>query len=335
MSVKRKFSTSDMKQKKVKIEDPDEIFQDDLVVKKRKGAVLDDVYESDDDVELNSDSDNDLPAERKKQDDDEDMFAEPEPKKPTKKFLKSQEIEGQEWTDPKEEDGEFEKFNMDQELAEGDFTENGEYIRKKDEEGIHDSWLKDVSKSDIQRAQQAYQLKQEQESQLDNKMDNFNVDEAWKAIVLLLQPKESILKAIKRYGASNVKIPKWKKKKASVKAPELSDEQIEKDKQSLEQLTNLSSLLVSFDANVYEKIFEDIVFDLKSKKIIPLDWVPGNPFTDPVMYEYKWSAEESKIHGPFTKAMMEEWNRGGFFGKTTVVRKVSDDEFLPYESIFG
>lgn len=83
-----------------------------------------------------------------------------EEKKAAKKklqFLKSNDIEGQEWDNGQDEDENnveipTESFNMDQELAEGDFTQSGVYIRKKDEQSIHDSWLKGIGKKEIQMA---------------------------------------------------------------------------------------------------------------------------------------------------------------------------------------
>lgn len=83
-------------------------------------------------------------------------------------FLKSNDIEGQEWGEGQGDDennGEIptESFNMDQELAEGDFTQSGVYIRKKDEQSIHDSWLQGIGKKEIQKAKTVCKLSKLQE----------------------------------------------------------------------------------------------------------------------------------------------------------------------------
>lgn len=92
------------------------------------------------------------------------MFGDEEAASAPKKkaqFLKSHDIEGQEWQDNQDGEGDenapvLESFNMDQELAEGDFTEAGVYIRKKDEQSFHDSWLKGIGKSEIQKASEVH-----------------------------------------------------------------------------------------------------------------------------------------------------------------------------------
>ncbi len=136
-----------------------------------------DVYESDEDVD-GPDSDEDTDEEEEKDagkgksvvngkgkadvndEEDEDMFGDDSAASKKKiQFLKSNDIEGQEWNNlenENEEEGDIptESFNMDQELAEGDFTQSGVYIRKIDEQSIHDSWLHGIGKKEIQKAQQ-------------------------------------------------------------------------------------------------------------------------------------------------------------------------------------
>lgn len=66
------------------------------------------------------------------------------------KFIRQNDIEGQQWTDDPLNETVMESFNMDQEFQEGDFTESGIYIKKKDMLDFHDSWLKDISKKEIE-----------------------------------------------------------------------------------------------------------------------------------------------------------------------------------------
>lgn len=108
--MKRKEDSLESSKKKVKFDEngPD-LDDDDLDLEVRKKGFKEDGYESDDAVDDNSDSDDDLPTNKMQE---EDIFQEEQPKKT---FLKSRDIEGQEWTMNEE----MESFNMDQELQEG------------------------------------------------------------------------------------------------------------------------------------------------------------------------------------------------------------------------
>jgi hypothetical protein len=106
------------------------ITEEDLESRrKRRGAVKDDVYESDDQVQ-----DSDISEQE-----ENDIF---EDKK---------QIEGQEWTKVEDTD-KFVAFNLDKELEDGEFDAQGNYIlKKKDEMDIHDSWLNGTTRTDMER----------------------------------------------------------------------------------------------------------------------------------------------------------------------------------------
>jgi hypothetical protein len=71
-----------------------------------------------------------------------------------------------------------------------------------------------------------------------------------------------LIKGIKRLGNSSARIPKWKQKKLKI------IKENEGDLKSLDNLTSIVSKLLEFDANVYEKRYEEIGQRLKQKKII-------------------------------------------------------------------
>ena len=89
---------------------------EDLETFTRKGGVKQDVYGSDDEVDDSDDS----KAESDKDEDDE-MFDEKEKKS---KFMRNEEVEGQEEGD----DEMMESFNMKKEFDEGDFTLSGVHL---------------------------------------------------------------------------------------------------------------------------------------------------------------------------------------------------------------
>ncbi|KAJ3260312.1 hypothetical protein HK103_000947 [Boothiomyces macroporosus] len=323
--MKRKEDSLESSKKKVKFDEngPD-LDDDDLDLEVRKKGFKEDGYESDDAVDDNSDSDDDLPTNKMQE---EDIFQEEQPKKT---FLKSRDIEGQEWTMNEE----MESFNMDQELQEGDFTEAGVYVKKKDEHEIHDSWLKDVSKTDIERAHIAQEIRNQRESVM-NKTNETDPNILWRQILPILEPRETINKAIKRLGLAFQKVPKWKKKKAE---SNLSEEEKQKQKVMFDKLTNLSSKLFEIDVNAYDKSYEEIVLLLKQNKLLNHDWMPGMELEsaeedkDIEYYEYKWKDEE-KLH-IVERDQLLALIESGFFDKEAFVRKIKNDTALDYQSGF-
>ncbi|KAJ3277137.1 hypothetical protein HDV01_000189 [Terramyces sp. JEL0728] len=324
--MKRKDEYQESHKKKVKFDENAPDFEDeDEDLEVRKKGFKEDGYESDDAVEDNSDSDDDLPTNKMQED---DIFQDEQPKKT---FLKSRDIEGQEWTMNEE----MESFNMDQELQEGDFTEAGVYVKKKDELEIHDSWLKDVSKTDIERAQIAQEIRNQRESVMNNDTES-DPNRLWRQIFPILQPRETINKAIKRLGLAFQKIPKWKKKK-----PEnnLSEEEKQQQKVLFDKLTALSSKLFEIDVNAYDKSYEEIVMVLKQHKLINGDWMPGMELEsfdedqENEYYEYKWKDEE-KLH-IVERQQLQAMVDSGYFDKEAFVRKIKSDTALDYTSGFA
>ncbi len=89
-------------------------------MRRRKRGIKEDGLDSDVSDNDDDDEDEDEQPDRKKANED-DMFDEEEKPKKQKKFLKKDEIAGQEWNaDEEDENGEkLMPFNMDQEMEEG------------------------------------------------------------------------------------------------------------------------------------------------------------------------------------------------------------------------
>jgi CD2 antigen cytoplasmic tail-binding protein 2 len=264
--MKNKLQDQDHQSKKRYKEEEGEELES---VKQRRGAVDALVYQSDDEVDDISDSDNEqLPTTRQKPNENDIFQSEPS----AKTFMESADFEGQEWSCAEftlEEQGEqVESFNMEKELEEGQFTESGVYILKKDEYAIHDRWLEGVTKQDIEKAREAHALLQQKPE-----IDDWSAELGWKEIVQLLEPKESLLKAIQRLGGLCAVVPKWKKVKTKSL---LTNEQKQEYKVALDQLTSHASKLLFTDPDVYERTFEEIVFMLKAQNVIDKEWEYGH-----------------------------------------------------------
>jgi CD2 antigen cytoplasmic tail-binding protein 2 len=188
------------------------------------------------------------------------MFDQPE----TKKYMKSTDFEGQEWSKPLQFEDEFpiESFNMDQELEQGDFTESGVYVPKKDDSGFHDSWLNELTDQDIEKAKMYHE-----KTTVVEEVESISLDLLYLKLFAFIKPGENALGAIKRLGQATSITPKWKKKVVK-KGVGYSEDEIKVMARQLDELTSIAQKILENDVNVYEKSFEEIALALKLKNLI-------------------------------------------------------------------
>ncbi|KAH9267585.1 hypothetical protein BASA84_000591 [Batrachochytrium salamandrivorans] len=309
------------------IADDDEGTEDLEPFKRRRGAVRSDAYESDDDViDSDDDEDDDGDGTKVREDvlkfgkpqprnddgraddavDDEDMFGDGFDTKPlaaktneAKPFLKSSQIDGQEWRgdfdDIIDDNGEvkIEPFNMDRELEEGPGLQR---LRK---------WKKRQTADDA--------------------VFDADVNIVWREALQYMQPRETLIKTLQRIGPVT-------KRKTGTGGSKHTDtdtktaptpEMLLKRKQDLERITTIGSHLFDIDQSAYEKSYEQIVRLLRSKDLIDDDWVHGTPLPplvdasagNPLMYEYKWGDSGTEVFGPFTAAQMLAWSQCGLLAQ--------------------
>jgi len=220
--------------------------------------------------------------------------------------MKRSDIEGEEWNVPEDEEEEkMMPFNMDKDLEEGDFDENGHYIPKKDENQVYDKWLEDITKSDIMKAKAAKEKQEEKIRQQDmEELDiDINKNEFYKALLMIMKPKETILSAMKRFGGNNQKVPKWKQKmleKKNKNKKEPVKENSEKSQKSIEAITAIAEKMMTLgDYSIYEESYESIVRKLRIAEELDDDWAPGgkvevSPKVIQVIPEIKYVLENDK-----------------------------------------
>ena len=226
---KRSLHPTSNNQKKVKFEEIDDTEVNLDQIKRRRDKIKDE-YESDEQV---SESDSDQEPEQ-----DVDMFG-------TKsKFMNLTDVEGQE---PSQlvNDGDFplEEFNLKNEFDEGDFTQQGQYVVKRDEYRIHDQWLEGVGKVEIERAKE-----------IKMKMDNNSIQvESSDPKLMKLELRELLLQgetpmqALQRLG----KITK-------IKRGQKPDEKVLQARQLVTKITQFCTQLLDTDQNIYDKQKQDI-----------------------------------------------------------------------------
>jgi CD2 antigen cytoplasmic tail-binding protein 2 len=210
----------------------------------RRGRVKDEGYDSD-----SSDDGEGVVESRKKgkavaDEDEDDMFAlgekeekqEESRKKKKEEYLRLGDIEGQEFNqnseddvseesdEPEDEDDaerrkkagmgfEMSSFNMRDEMEEGKFTEDGNYVRTFDPHGVHDKWMDGVDEREIKRARRkkrrADKLQKEKMEAEEKELEESGGKPALeKQLLPLLKKGETVLEALQRLGAQSKKIQK-------------------------------------------------------------------------------------------------------------------------------
>ncbi|KAI9293283.1 hypothetical protein K502DRAFT_331664 [Neoconidiobolus thromboides FSU 785] len=272
------------------IESGDESIDDDEDLEKKKdkrGSVKLDGYQSDTDSETEKYNKKNLDHLDMFDDEQEDIGS----KKSKKvKLINVEDIEGQEDGDEdyfkEENEGEvkIEAFNLKDDMEEGKFDENGNFVwNKKDPESIHDGWLQSIGKKEIEDARLAKEKKDLKEREInakENELAQFTKEEIMVMIVNLLKPKESIITGLARLGKYNKKRGgrnKNKKNKKPEEEVELNEAERAEYQKQFEELTEYANhLMENGMLDIYQGTYESLVRNLRANEIIPDDWVHGD-----------------------------------------------------------
>lgn len=245
---------------------------------------------------------------------DFDMFADldeneapegPKPKNKKRRKLELNEIEGQEFdsrnreSDEEGEDGQGKKgprltaFNMREEMEEGSFDAEGNYIRNKaDPEAFHDRWMEGVSRLDMARAKEAQDRRdraealKEAERQADLPQTKNDV---YRELVTYVKPGDSVQETLMKLSSENKKIPAWKQKlldkknknkkqaPAKQKAEVTSGLDEDERKRRVERITALADQMMALGHfGIYDDTFELMVRHLRKEGVVPEDWLPDS-----------------------------------------------------------
>jgi hypothetical protein len=114
--------------------------------------------------------------------------------------------------------------------------------------------LDGITLTDIEKAKKAHVISDVIE-------EEYNIDKGWKEILEILEPKETLVKGIKRLGLVCATIPKWKKVKKVI----VSEKERIEAKEKLDRLTFHASRILVKDPDVYDRTFEEIEFMLSGR----------------------------------------------------------------------
>lgn len=239
-------------------------------------------------------------------------------------------------------------FNMDEELETGHFDKEGTYIFKK-ETDIRDNWLDNINWAAVQKDSTSNQKSMISEEDDDSNLNSINIEELYTQVIDLMQPGESIQKAIQRFGKSCQRTKKGLKRKLDTK----NDQDENKSNISKENMMKLISIadkiLSSGDMSIYERKFEEIQLHLnKAKKMEAPDndmfsddfdskatgsVTKVDPLDNEVQWEFKWEdKDDSPVYGPHSTVEMLAWVKEGYFDKGVFVRRKEAQDSKFYTS---
>ncbi|KAH3660168.1 hypothetical protein OGAPHI_007373 [Ogataea philodendri] len=244
------------------------------------------------------------------------------------KFEEELEVEsGSESEDGKSSEGvKIEAFNLKQEMDEGVFDENGNYVRK-EEVSEDEEWLDDVNKEDIKKAQLA-QAQQEAERKRQHKakrdrLGGADLDEAIMAIVELTEKTESIMELLQRLNGE----AKNFKKQGQSTPEKQARAQIARVMDSVEVLeTRFNGVYDLTREELCRKLSSSAVYERKRKRDDETDSLEEQV----PLWEYRWLGD-TEIHGPFDSETMEAW-RESYFSENPIEFRKGDEPFRLLDS---
>lgn len=250
---------------------------------------------------------------------------------------------------------------MKEELEEGHFDGDGHFQWNKDSE-IKDHWLDNIDWVKIKQQDKAKGSTKasgsgglaDSSSDSETEGEEFDVIAAYRRILELMQPRETIKRSLQRLGKKSANISsieRFRRKKAGI---------VDENAKLVTELTELTNKILTKLGNmdVYEETYEHISakfssklkgsgsaateedaldmyaddFDSKEKvKIVSFGDQPeasGSGTQEPslveqeLQWEYKLKPEDTQLHGPFSTEQMQKWVDEGFFKETVQVRKV-------------
>lgn len=246
-------------------------------------------------------------------------------------------------------------FNMKDELEEGHFDKEGTFIFDKSSE-IKDHWLDNIDWIQIKNQKEKSKL---YESDSDAEEEVVDVHQCYKEMITYMQPKETVLKGIKRLGG-NLKTSassKWLKKKATT---EEEDARAAENHEKMLQLTALADkILGTGNMDIYQQTYEKINFliQLKEKPEKESADMFGDDFdvkgvassdaeklatasaeeeekkSNEVQWEFKWEEkEDAPVYGPHSSLEMLHWVEEGYFKDGVLVRRINEASSVFYSS---
>eukprot|EP00026_Physarum_polycephalum_P012123 Phypoly_transcript_12398.p1 GENE.Phypoly_transcript_12398~~Phypoly_transcript_12398.p1 ORF type:complete len:336 (+),score=92.12 Phypoly_transcript_12398:112-1119(+) len=229
----------------------------------------------------------------------------------------------EDWSD--EEAPAIEPFNLRSENEEGYFDRNGNYVENKMDREVQDAWLDEYDEKWAKK----FNAKQAQKPQVSSPEDDKAVPQdraaLLKVVLEMLNPKESVTAALKRFSGGGGAAGKKGGKGAKSAKGDTGKEGRDMDK--FNKLTETADLLLSGGySDIYSDKREDVEDTLNDEITNAASSSSTTSSGPQVMWEYKGA--DGTMFGPYTSANMRDWMAQGYFkGESAVqTRKVKDSK---------
>lgn len=250
-------------------------------------------------------------------------------------------------------------FNMKEELEEGRFDKDGHYLFNKNKDAT-DNWLDNIDWVRVKTETDQPTTKENKtlgDSDSEDSQDGssqqasgggrrFDEVAKYKEMLTMMQPKETVKRALQRLGVRISSAERWKRKKMGI---------VDDSSEKVTKLTELANEILtnSGNMNVYEESYETIErkiktssgmstaaeFDMFGDEVQPAEKMEGTeepeePIEDTLMWEFKWAQDDGddKIFGPYNTEQMQNWVVDGYFKDGVFVRKCGAKEPKFYTS---
>ena len=237
-----------------------------------------------------------------------------------------------------------EAFNLKEEMEDGRFDQEGNYVRKAgDPDAVHDNWLEGLSKKEMKKAAAAHEKREAEARKQRLEEDDVLVSDLLKTLILRLEKAETPLEALARLAkgqAKSKKLPKWKMKKLNKGAEAMeTDQDTAEDpeqariKESINSITDAADKLLSRDyEDVYDQEREMLVREYRRET--GEEWIEpeangtadDNGAEESIMWEFRWTdgRDGSAKQGPFDGSTMKAWQDAGYFGEGVEFRSTNE-----------
>ncbi|KPM09293.1 CD2 antigen cytoplasmic tail-binding protein 2-like protein [Sarcoptes scabiei] len=258
-------------------------------------------------------------------------------------------------------------FNMTEELESGHFDKDGTFIFEKKVE-IRDNWLDNINWDRVKQDKSVVKQKENDSSSDDDDEESssktLNLQELYSTVCNLIQPTETIRKAIQRYGkqcksTSNDRRKGLKRKQNDDNEKNLGEQSNDSREKMMQLISIADKILQTGDMDIYEKTFEQFQFylknanssvksendmfsdefEIKASTALPSTSETSSSSMPPLeiesktTWEYKWEdKDDAQIYGPFSTEDMLAWVQQGYFKDGVFVRRKNSPDSRFYNS---
>ncbi|OAQ99051.1 hypothetical protein LLEC1_02482 [Akanthomyces lecanii] len=237
-----------------------------------------------------------------------------------------------------------EAFNLNAEMEEGRYDDQGNYVRKAgDPDAVHDTWLNGLSKKEMKKAAEAHEKRESEARKRRLEDDGLLSSDLLKTLIMHLERAETPLEALARLGKGQKKtkkIPQWKLKKMN-KGMDVDQNAEQPDPEQLRIKTAIDGITEAADKllsrgleDVYDQEREVLVREYRKES--GEDWVEPAREEEPAggtaasalagKWEFRWvdGRDDGSTQGPFDGPSMKAWQDAGYFGQGIEFRPAGD-----------